>query len=196
MIRLVSFFFTVSAAALGGALVAIQGLMLVRGDGGNVLVLAAAALALAVGLYGLAADIRRSRAAAQAAREGRPEKPWAPPRGTPKRDAVTARAASSSPAPSAAPLPMAAGEGGAPIADILAAERARADAYWRDGVARLRAEAAEHGAGDGAVVLLDVATRSLADTLGPRQVARILSDAAARYAAEAERAPTRDAGAA
>jgi hypothetical protein len=85
-------------------------------------------------------------------------------------------------------------DGTAPITDILAAERARSDAYWRNGIAQLQAQAAQAGAGDGAVVLLEVAARSLAQSLGSRQVARILRDASDRYAAEGDR--PRDAGAA
>ncbi|RAI45721.1 hypothetical protein [Rhodoplanes roseus] len=184
MIRLVSFFFTVGATAMGGALVAIQGLMLVRGDGGNLLIFGAALLALAVGLWGLAGDIRRSKAAAQAMREGRAVDQWAPPRGTPKRNAVSARTVQLVPA-AAPPAASTAGDG-APITDVLAAERARTDAFWRDGLGRLAAEAEAHGVGDGAVVLLEVAAQELARTRGPRQVARILRDASDRYASDAE----------
>ncbi|NVO16264.1 MAG: hypothetical protein HXX10_19710 [Rhodoplanes sp.] len=202
MIRLVSFFFTVGATAIGGALVAIQTLMLVRGDGGNYMVLGAAILALVVGLYGLAADIRRSKSAIQALREGRPVDLWAPPRGTPKLGvkATSSFTPIASDAPSLTPyvapaVPAAAADGTAPITDILAAERARSDAYWRSGIAQLQAQAVQAGAGDGAVVLLEVAARSLAQALGPRHVARILREASDRYAAEGDR-PARDAGAA
>ncbi|MDC7788177.1 hypothetical protein PQJ75_22530 [Rhodoplanes sp. TEM] len=194
MIRLISFFFTVGASAFGAALVAIQGLMFIRGDGGNALVLGAALVAMVVGLVGLRADIRRSKAAAEAMREGRFPDQWAPPRGTPKRNAPVARAVQLAAVP-ADPVPVVPASGGAPIADILAAERARTDAFWRDGVARLAAEAEAHGIGDGSAVLLDLAARDLARTLGARPVARILREASDRYAAEAE-APMRDAGAA
>ncbi|MBK5961584.1 hypothetical protein CCR97_25750 [Rhodoplanes elegans] len=195
MIRLISFFFTAGAAAFGAALVGIQGVMLLRGDGGNYLVLGAAAFAMVVGLWGLRADIRRSKAAAEAMREGRLPDQWAPPRGTPKRDTPKAnvvRAAQRAEIDPAPIAPAAIPDTGAPIADIVAAERARTDAFWRDGVARLEAEAEAHGVGDGAVVLLDVAAQNLARTLGARQVARILREAAARYADP----PARDAGAA
>lgn len=196
MIRLISFFLTVGASAMGGALVAIQGLMLARGDGGNWLIFGAALLALVVGLYGLRADIRRSKEAIRALNEGRPVDQWAPPRGTPVRGGRAASAAApiAPDAPSLTPyVPPAAPIGGtAPITDILAAERARSDAYWRNGIAQLQAQAAQDGAGDGAVVLLEVAARSLAQVLGPRQVARILREASERYAAEGDR--PRDAG--
>ncbi|MFD2182862.1 hypothetical protein [Rhodoplanes azumiensis] len=196
MIRLISFFFTVGASAFGAALVGIQGVMLLRGDGGNYLVLGAATFAMMVGLWGLRADIRRSKAAAAEMREGRLPDQWAPPRGTPKRDtpkqAVVARSAQRSDVDPAPIAPAAVIDTGAPIADVVAAERARTDAFWRDGVARLEAEAEAHGIGDGAVVLLDVAAQNLARTLGARQVARILREAAARYADP----PARDAGAA
>lgn len=197
MIRLISFFFTVGASAFGAALVAIQGLMFIRGEGGNALVFGAALVAMVVGLVGLRADIRRSKAAAEAMREGRFPDQWAPPRGTPKRSAPANRAVqlAAVPADPAPVVPAAGGPGGAPIADILAAERARTDAFWRDGVARLAAEAEVHGIGDGSAVLLDLAARDLARTLGARPVARILREASDRYAAEAD-VPVRDVGAA
>lgn len=198
MIRLISFFFTVGASAFGAALVGIQGVMLLRGDGGNYLVLGAAAFAMVVGLWGLRADIRRSKAAAAEMREGRLPDQWAPPRGTPTRDApkqaVAARPAKRAGIDPAALAPVAVADTGAPIADIVAAERARTDAFWRDGVARLEAEAEAHGVGDGSVVLLDLAAQNLARTLGPRQVARILREASERFVAEPP--PARDAGAA
>lgn len=197
MIRLASFFLTIGATALGGALVAIQALMLVRGDGGNYMVLGAAILALVVGLYGMRADIRRSKAAVRALHEGRPVDQWAPPRDTPVRGVrVHSSAAPVAPdTPYVAPAAAApAVDGTVPITGVLAAERARSDAYWRNGIGQLQAQAAQDGAGDGAAVMLEVAARSLAQALGPRQVARILRDASDRYAAEGDR--PRGAGAA
>lgn len=194
--RLVSFFFAVGASALGGALVAIQTMMLVRGDGGNYVVLAAAVVALVVGLAGLRADIRRSKAAAGAIRDGRPVDQRASPRGTPTLGVEAppaARTAAEVPPVAPAMVPtVSSAEAAAPVTDILAAERARSDTYWRNGIAQLQAQAAQDGAGDGAVVLLEVAARSLAQALGPRQVARILREASERYAAEGDR--PRDAG--
>lgn len=187
MMRLLAYFTSVGAGALGLGLLAIQTVDYVRDGSFNPILVLVGAGAFAFGAWSIFFDKRRNNMQLEkfkAMDAGRlPEErryTEAGKRGGPARGAPEAVVADAAPRSS---------EGLAPIDRIIDAERSRAELFWRTGLADLREAADRAGIGDGALILLDAATKGMAQTMAPRQVARLLHEIADEIAAAADRPP-------